>query len=529
MDGSNHSADQAFVLGLDGVPWSLLQGWITEGELPNLTRLIEEGAAGPLESTTPATTALAWPSIATGARPDKHGIYGFRKITPSYTPQMYTSHDRQQPALWDVLSPAVVGNVPMTYPAQPIDGKLVSGMMTPEIDDQFSSPPELGRELLDRVPEYEIGLDWSEYVGREEELLSDLSALVEKRRELLRLLMETEDWRLFFFVFTAPDRLQHLVWDEAVLLEHYRQLDDVVGEVIDYVERLDATLYVVSDHGFGPLSKFVAANRVFETEGLLSRQEGTGTQSLLSRFGVSRDRIISVLSKAGISGESIVNTVPERLLRVVGRQFPGDDVLFDVDYSETEVFTYDHGRLYINDESRFVDGCVAPEDRQAVKAEVKDALEGITDPQTGAAPVTVRDGDDLFPTDPHSPDLIVETAPEYESTGRLSQDPFVSPGEKTASHRSEGIMIAWGPNVKAGGSPIDASVYDIAPTLLHGVGEPVPASTDGRVLTEIFEPASPAAETVPTSVTYEGNETAEVAGEDFEDVEDRLTGLGYLE
>ncbi|WP_415381176.1 alkaline phosphatase family protein [Halosimplex sp. TS25] len=529
MQESNDSASQAFVLGLDGVPWSLLQGWIAEGELPNLTRLIEEGAAGPLESTTPATTALAWPSIATGTRPDKHGIYGFRKITASYTPQMYTSHDRRQPALWDVLSPAVVGNVPMTYPAQSIDGKLVSGMMTPEINDQFASPPELGRELLDRVPDYEVGLDWSEYVGREDELLSDLSALVEKRRQLMRLLMETDDWRLFFFVYTAPDRLQHLVWDEAVLLEHYRQLDDIVGEVIEYVERLDATLYVVSDHGFGPLSKFVASNRVFETEGLLSRQEGTGTQSLLTRLGVSRNRIVSLLSKAGISGESIVNTVPERLLRVVGRQFPGDDVLFDVDYSETEVFTYDHGCLYVNDTDRFVDGCVAPEDREAVKAEVKAALSGITDPETGKSPVTVRDGDDLFPTDPHSPDLVVETGPEYESTGRLSQDTFVAPGEKTASHRSEGIMIAWGPNVQEGGAPIDASVYDVAPTLLHDLGEPVPSDTDGRVLTEIFEPASQPAEQVPTSASYDDSESAEVVGEDFEDVEERLTGLGYLE
>jgi hypothetical protein len=37
-------------------------------------------------------------------------------------------------------------------------------------------------------------------------------------------------------VFTAPDRLQHLNWDETVLLEHYRYLDDILGEVIDYTE-----------------------------------------------------------------------------------------------------------------------------------------------------------------------------------------------------------------------------------------------------------------------------------------------------
>jgi len=529
MSDESLTSQRAFVLGLDGVPWPLLQGWINDGKLPNLAQLVEEGAAGPLTSTTPATTPLAWPSIATGTRPDKHGIYGFRKLTSSYTPQMYTSNDLRQPTLWDILSPAQVGNVPMTYPAQPIDGTIFSGMMSSEINDEFAQPPEFRAELQERVPEYQIGLDWSEYMGREEELLSDLTDLVENRRKAMQLLMEADDWRLFFFVFTAPDRLQHLIWDEEVLLGHYRQLDTIVGEVLEYVQKRDGTLYVVSDHGFGPISKFVAVNRALENSGFLTRQSDSGTNHLFSKMGLSRDDIKRLLSKAGISGRSIVETVPEPLLRLVGRQLPGDDVLFDLEHSETRIFAHDHGCLYVNDTERFVDGCVAPDQRQSVKEEVATALADIEDPETGENVFVIYDGEELFPTDADSPDLVVRAAPGYEVSKSLSQETFYDTAEKAASHRSDGVFIAWGPNVQGGTQPTDASVYDVAPTLLHSIGEPIPESTDGRVLTEIFKPDSPAATQEPRSLAYQDRDGDMETEEDFEEVKDRLAGLGYLE
>jgi len=530
MTDANHAPSRAFVLGIDGVPWPLIRDWIADGELPNLRRLAAEGAAGPLESTVPATTPLAWPAIATGTGADKHGIYGFRKLTSSYTPQMYTSRDVRRPALWDILSPSLVGNVPMTYPAQPIDGKLFSGMVTPELDEQFSYPPDLRDELTDRVPDYEVGLDWSDYADREEALFDDITELVRKRREAMRLLMETEDWRLFFFVYTAPDRLQHLVWDESVLLEHYRQLDDIVGEVLDYVEGLGATLYVVSDHGFGPISQFVAVNQVLEAEGVLAREEESGTRSMLSLVGLSRGRVTELLSSVGVSGRSIVETVPEPIVRRVSKQLPGDDVLFDVDYAQTRMFGHDFGSLYVNDTERFVDGTVDPSERESVKAAAKAALSDVTDPETGESVLTVHDGDDLFPTDDQSPDLVAEADPAYETTSTLSTDTFTGTGTKAASHRSDGVVLAWGPNVEAGSTPDDATVYDVAPTLLHHLGEPVPANADGRVLSELFEPGSDPAERDPESTVYERHDAGEATEEeDFDDVKERLSGLGYIE
>ncbi len=205
MSAKSTDPDKAFVLGLDGVPWYLLEDWIDEGELPNFAQLVEEGSAGPLESTKPPTTALAWPTIATGTWPDKHGVYAFHEVQSDYTNEMNTSHDLARPELWDVLSPAVVGNVPMTYPADDIDGQMVTGMMTPGFDGGFTHPPELADEILDEMPDYQIGLPWDEYHDDREGFLEDFETLVASQRGLLEKQMTVEDWQRMLAVnLTAP-------------------------------------------------------------------------------------------------------------------------------------------------------------------------------------------------------------------------------------------------------------------------------------------------------------------------------------
>lgn len=526
---------RAFVLGLDGVPWYLIERWAANGELPHFAALIEEGAAGPLESTTPATTALAWPSIATGVRPDKHGVYGFQKLSEEYTHRMYTSSDVRQPELWDVLSPALVGNVPMTYPASPITGKLVTGMMTPSLSDRFVHPPEFTAAIRERVPDYRIGLDWSEYAGREGEFTAALADLLGARRELMHLLMAEEDWRLFFFVYTEPDRLQHLLWNDEALLDHYQQLDDVLGEVMAYTDRLGATLYVVSDHGFGPLSTLVSINRLLETEGYLTRRRDSGARGVLSELSVNKSRVMGALERVGIDDDTLVNYLPRSLVDRVASQVPGGHALYDVEYAKTTAFVHGPGTLYINDARRFANGRVDPVDVPQVKADLTAMLSAVRNPETGDRALAVYDGDELFPTDEDSPDLVVRGREEYQTIASITEEIFTDSGAKAASHRSEGIILARGPAIEPGSTPDDAAVYDIAPTLLHVLGEAVPENTDGRVLTELLNPDSePARRDVKTRAYATGKEgggtsAADEPEADYGDVEDRLRGLGYLE
>ena len=528
MSMDTTSPERAFVLGLDGVPWDLLERWVRGGELPNFGRLFEEGATGSLSSTTPASTPLAWPTIATGVWPDKHGVYGFQQLESNYTHRMNTSADVRQPELWDVLSPAVVGNVPMTYPADDIDGTLVSGMMTPEMDERFTQPSDLAGEIEEEIPDYQVGLAWDEYRDSPEEFREELSSLLSARRQLMQLLMDGEEWRLFFFVYTAPDRLQHRVWEESALLDHYRELDDVLGEVMEYVADNDAVLFTVSDHGFGSISTIVSVNTLLEREGFLTRKGGDGTRGALARLGVTKTTIQDTLDSFGVTEEMLVENLPRSLVDRVASQVPGDHSLYDVDFEETVAFVHGSGNCYVNDTTRFDPGVVDPGDVDDVKADVRSAFEEATDPETDERALRVVDGDEVFPTDGYSPDLVVRGIEEYEPGTKLTRSVFSDSGSKVASHRPEGIFLAWGPSVESGATTTDASVADVAPTVLHALDEPVPANADGRVLKEIFEPQSMAGRGAVSQREYGQSTTADVEA-DFDDVEDRLRGLGYME
>ena len=546
-DGTN----RAFVLGLDGVPWRLIERWAGAGELPNFARLFDEGAAGTLESTRPANTALAWPAIATGVWPDKHGIYSFRRLGSDYRHRLNTAASVSRPALWEMVSPAITGNVPVTYPASAIDGTMVTGMLTPEIDERSTHPPDFPDELRERIPEYRVGLDWNAYRDRPREFRPALTSLLHTRKRLMRVLLDRQ-WRLGFFVYTEPDRLQHLLWDEAVLLDHYKDLDAILGEVLAEADER-TTIYVVSDHGFAPIDKYVYVNTILREQGFLHEKEETGTRGTLSRVGVTKSRVRGLLSRAGIDDKTLVSLLPRSFVERVADEIPGGHELHDVDYTRTEAFVHGSGNLYVNDADRFATGPVAPADREAKKNEIAAALSAVTDPETGEELLIVHDGNELFPTDPESPDLVLEPAAGYKPSLGLSDSIVVSEGVHDADHHPEGIFFAYGPDVAPGSSPTEAAVVDVTPTVLHGLGEAIPHDADGRVLAEIFAEGSPTAErpietreytrvrdrdrvrehdpaqaSVPEAAGAAGAETDETE-EDFQDVEDRLRGLGYLE
>jgi len=525
--------ERAFVLGLDGVPWNLVEKWADEGHLPNFARLIEEGASGVLESTKPAHTALAWPSISTGVWPDDHGLYGFQDLNSDYTHEMNVSDNVQRPRLWDHLEPSVVANVPMTYPASDIDGEMVTGMMTPRLDDGFTSPTSLGDEIAAEIPDYEIGLDWGEYADREGQFVADLESLVDNRTALLEKLQDREDWRLFFFVFTAPDRLQHLIWDEEVLLEWYQVFDDVIGDVMEYAAELDAVLNVVSDHGFGPNETIVSAAALLEREGYLERHASSGVRGMLAELGIDKENVLSKLDSVGVTEQMIVDYVPQAFVNVAALQVPGEHSLFDVDHENTVAFTHGAGNLYVNDSARFDAGLVDPEDVPDIKMELRDLFEGLTDPETGEEVFSVFDGDAIFPRDERSPDLVIRGEGEYEVLTMLTDEVFVDATNKAAGHHEDGVYFAWGPSVEPGAETRDATVVDVVPTLLHALGEPVPEYVDGRVLEEIFDADSAAAtrsvETAAATVEHESTDDGTDDDEDMDEVEDRLRGLGYIE
>jgi tetratricopeptide (TPR) repeat protein/predicted AlkP superfamily pyrophosphatase or phosphodiesterase len=70
-------------------------------------------------------------------------------------------------------------------------------------------------------------------------------------------------------------------------------------------------------------------------------------------------------------------------------------------------------------------------------------------------------------------------------------------------HDPLGIFVANGPDFRRGEQIEGASVLDVAPTLLHCLGEPVASDFDGRVLSEAFTPGFLASHPIRHVATFE--------------------------
>src|SRR5436190_21333015 len=74
---------RVFVLGIDGVPHSLLTTLSASGKLPYLSKLFAAGTLRPMLSVLPPISSVAWASFMTGTNPGRHNIYGFIDRVPS--------------------------------------------------------------------------------------------------------------------------------------------------------------------------------------------------------------------------------------------------------------------------------------------------------------------------------------------------------------------------------------------------------------------------------------------------------------
>src|SRR5260370_5518849 len=63
-------------------------------------------------------------------------------------------------AVWDLLSGqggrSLLFNIPTTYPPEPVNGVMITGMLTPGVESDFTYPQSLKEEMLAAVPAYVI-------------------------------------------------------------------------------------------------------------------------------------------------------------------------------------------------------------------------------------------------------------------------------------------------------------------------------------------------------------------------------------
>src|SRR5512138_47205 len=150
---------RTLVIGLDGATFDLIKPWAAEGHLPALSHILEQGAHASLESTIPPMTAPAWTSFATATNPGQHRLFDCIVRAPdSYHFSPITALDGTAPTIYTLLSQAgrrvCALNIPMTYPALPVNGVMVAGMPAPNLNSSISYPEGLYEEILQQVGDY---------------------------------------------------------------------------------------------------------------------------------------------------------------------------------------------------------------------------------------------------------------------------------------------------------------------------------------------------------------------------------------
>jgi len=216
------------------------------------------------------------------------------------------------------------------------------------------------------------------------------------------------------------------------------------------------------------------------------------------------------------------------------------DFLDCIDWSSSRAYSASNTEqgVYLNREGREPEGIVSEEEYRRLRDEIVRKLQDLRDPETGEKISShIYTGDDLYegPCADQAPDIILFLQDgECLIDVQLKETVFENGGWHTGlgTHRLEGIFIAHGPDVRKGVSVEGAKIVDMAPTLLHLQGLPIPAGMDGRPLVEILDPAF--LEVCPISYAEGGSLRVETPGgqvlsrEEVAQVEEKLKGLGYL-
>jgi predicted AlkP superfamily phosphohydrolase/phosphomutase len=542
------SHPKVLVIGLDGATFDVIEPWVSEGHLPNIGRLMREGTWGPLESTIHPLTPTAWTTFVTGKNPGRHGIYDFALFrSGSYEPILTDATHSRAASIFQLLSLAgkrvVAYNIPWTFPPEPVNGVMIAGFGAPRFDHRLTFPAEAFDDLVERVDRVSFEIPPRNDRGV---IVEAVEAQLAQVGEMGRFLLEDQQPDLCCCVFMATDQVGHVAWErrrarretgetiEDVLLYTYQLVDAEIGR---FLERVDdsTTVILMSDHGFGSRFGVVDFGTALHEAGIVSYEGGAVPAPRVRRHG----------SKGGLLGiiEAAAKAVMPQGLR--GRIRTAMTPKFD--WSRTRAWVWGrYPKLRFNVRGREPSGVVEPgRELEELWEETCECLRGVKDPADGQPIIQdIWRGESLYEGAPpdDAPDLVATT----RGFGYISRD-IVTGGtraflteeakqsvgwrhEQGGIHRMNGIFIAAGHGIKRGARIEGANLTDVAPTILHLLGVPVPRPMDGKVLHHALD-RGPSAETVYTDGDPPPQErcVTEEMAEDQLEVTARLRDLGYVD
>ncbi len=455
------------VIGLDCAEPTLVFDRFAD-RLPNLSRLRERGAWGPLRSCDPPITVPAWMSMMSSKDPGILGYYGFRNRADRSYEKMTTATSLavREPLLWDHLGRAgkqvILLGVPQTYPPRPVNGLLVTDFLTPSIESNYTFPPELKAEIATLPDVHPYEFDVGDFRTPDKGKIRDaLVRMTDKRFALARHFVTTKPWDFFMMVEMGTDRVHHAFWQyfdpehhryergnpfEAVIGDYYEHVDGQIGKLLEVLPD-DAHVVIVSDHGAQRMDGGIALNDWLIQQGYL---------------------VVEEMPKA-----------PSRLEAL------------KIDWSKTIAWGSGgyYGRLFLNVKGREPHGIIAPEDYEATRDKLVAELEALGDPQGRPIGTVVHKPQDLYREvrGAAPPDLFIYFGNlRWRSVGTVGGGAIHTfendTGPDDANHAQDGLLMVSGPGIAPRGPVGGMQLMDVSPTILRLFGMEVPADMQGHVL-----------------------------------------------
>lgn len=378
--------ERVCVIGVDGVPISLIEDLGSRGVMPAFSQLAKSGKLHRMKASLPEISAVSWTDFMTGTNSGTHGIFGFTDLKDnSYDMRFPNFSDVKKETFWDTLGQlnkkSIVINQPSTYPARPIPGVLISGFVALELSKAVS-PPHLEQSLT-RM-KYKIDIDTQKSRKNHDFLWEELDATLVGRERAFDLFWK-EDWDYFELVITGTDRLHHFLWNayqdknhiyHQTFLDYYRKIDRFFDRIINAYQDINGNekgLYFMSDHGFTGIKQEVFLNAWMENEGYL------------------------------------------------GFESPSPNSLGEIS-SSTKAFAMDPNRIYINTKNRFPKGSVSLQEKKEIKSEIAAKLQNLE--HKGQKIVRrVFDAEEIYsgPFRLLGPDLIVLSEYGFDMKGSVKK------------------------------------------------------------------------------------------------------------
>jgi predicted AlkP superfamily phosphohydrolase/phosphomutase len=294
----------------------------------------------------------------------------------------------------------------------------------------------------------------------EKTFLEQVDEILNEKERILKEELKSFNGGLFFFYFDTLDIAQHMFWryldprhvlyeDDTsyrdTIAKYYEKIDSLIGGVIRGLDK-DATLIVISDHGFGPFRRAVHLNRWLLENGYLFLKEGIKESK---------------------------------------------EFFEDVDWSRTKAYALGFGGVYLNRIGREYSGIVSASEVGVLKRSIVEGLKKLRDPKTAEIVVNnVYLQEDIFkgPYVNDAPDLVVGFNKGFRASWQTAlggvPNSLIEDNRRkwSGDHLIDPVLVPGVIFVNRKVALDNPSIIDITPEVLGLFGIAKPKEMHGKVL-----------------------------------------------